>query len=316
MNGAELILPRDRDTAAVALIAAYTAGRNARTLTAYRKDLEQFRLFVGADTAEAAAQRLLECRQGEANALTLAYRAHLLERGLSPATINRRLASLRSLAKLARLLGLVPWEIEVSSLPTEAYRDTRGPGVAGFRRLLAVLDAEEDCPRLRRDRLILRLLFDLGLRRGEAVSLDLADVDVDRHTLAVVGKGRLEKTLLSLPVRTLTVLLVWLESRGDQPGPLLTSFDRAGKGDGRLTAHSLYKIVRGIGARAGLPVRPHGLRHTAITEAVKAAQANGMGLEEVLDFSRHRDVRVMMIYRDRERNVQERLASLVADTAK
>ena len=56
------------------------------------------------------------------------------------------------------------------------------------------------------------------------------------------------------------------------------------------------------------------MRHTAITEAIKAAQANGIGLEEVLDFSRHRDVKVMMIYRDRERNVQGKLSALVAET--
>ena len=37
-----------------------------------------------------------------------------------------------------------------------------------------------------------------------------------------------------------------------------------------------------------------------------------MGLEEVLDFSRHRDVKVLMVYRDRERNVQGQLATLVA----
>ena len=50
----------------------------------------------------------------------------------------------------------------------------------------------------------------------------------------------------------------------------------------------------------------------AITEACKLAQAKGMGLEEVLDFSRHRDVKVLMVYRDRERNVQGQLATLVA----
>ena len=36
-----------------------------------------------------------------------------------------------------------------------------------------------------------------------------------------------------------------------------------------------------------------------------------MGLEEVLDFSRHRDVKVLMVYHDRERNVQGQLATLV-----
>ena len=64
--------------------------------------------------------------------------------------------------------------------------------------------------------------------------------------------------------------------------------------------------------QVGLKVRPHGLRHTAITEACKLAQAKGMGLEEGLDFSRHRDVKVLMVYRDRERNVQGQLATLVA----
>ena len=47
--------------------------------------------------------------------------------------------------------------------------------------------------------------------------------------------------------------------------------------------------------------------------ACKAAQAHGIALEEVLDFSRHRDVKVLMIYRDRARNVQGTLAALVAD---
>ena len=37
-----------------------------------------------------------------------------------------------------------------------------------------------------------------------------------------------------------------------------------------------------------------------------------MGLEEVLDFSRHRDVKVLMVYRDRERDVQGQVAALVA----
>jgi hypothetical protein len=46
-------------------------------------------------------------------------------------------------------------------------------------------------------------------------------------------------------------------------------------------------------------VRSHGLRHTAITEACKLAQANEFGLEEVLDFSRHswKSIAVLMVYK-------------------
>ena len=44
----------------------------------------------------------------------------------------------------------------------------------------------------------------------------------------------------------------------------------------------------------------------------KLAQVKAMGLAEVLGFSRHRDVKVLMVHRERERNVQGQLATLAA----
>ena len=150
-------------------------------------------------------------------------------------------------------------------------------------------------------------------RCGEVVSLDVEDVDLQQGTLAVRGKGRTSKQLLSLPEPTKAALEGWLAARGTDSGPLLTNFDRRKPGR-RLSGTSLYRMVRRLGQKSGLKVRPHGLRHTAITEACKAAQANGIGLEEVLDFSRHsrKSIAILMVYRDRERNVQGQLASLVA----
>ena len=49
-----------------------------------------------------------------------------------------------------------------------------------------------------------------------------------------------------------------------------------------------------------------------VSEAVKAEQSSGMGLEEVLDFSRHRNVTTLMVYRDQERNSLGQLAGMVA----
>ena len=299
---------------APSLVQAFLAGRSPRTLCAYRDDLAQFAAFAGASSPEEAAARLLSGGPGLANALTLGYRNHLRDRGLQAASVNRRLAAIRSLVKLARTLGLVTWGLEVSGLPGEAYRDTRGPGAEGVRKLLDTTAGEG--PRERRDRAVLRLLFDLGLRRGEVASLDFADLDLGRGTLSVLGKGRAARTLLTLAPATATALEQWCAARGGEPGPLFVNFDRARKGaDRRLTASGVYKLVRARGEQAGIKVAPHGIRHTAITEACKAAQAAGIGLEEVLDFSRHRDVKVLMIYRDRERNVQGTLAALVAGTA-
>jgi len=294
------------------LMRQFLSGKSERTILAYRQDLEDFWAFVGATSVNEAARSLLALSLGEANSVALAYRTHLLDRRLKPATVNRRLASLRSLVTLARTLGMVTWTLEVKNERRTPYKDTRGPGTHAFREMLALL-AERGNRKAIRDRAILRLLFDLALRRGEVAALDLQDLDLQQATLLVLGKGHREKLSLTLAEPTRQALAGWVEVRGADPGPLFLNLDRAGKGS-RLTGTSIFRMVRDLGRKVGVAVRPHGLRHTAITEACKAAQTNGMGIEEVLDFSRHADVKTLMVYRDRERNVQGRLASMVAGT--
>jgi hypothetical protein len=65
--------------------------------------------------------------QGEANEIVRAYRSTLIERGLSPSTINRRLSALRSLVALGKELGFVTFDLATRNVRSEAYRDTRGP---------------------------------------------------------------------------------------------------------------------------------------------------------------------------------------------
>src|SRR5262249_37287337 len=149
------------------------------------------------------------------------------------------------------------------------------------------LEGRRDAKGLR-DRALLRLLFDLGLRRAEAVRLDVADLDLQAGTVEVLGKGRSQKVRLTLPGPTRGALAAWLAARGSEPGPLFTSCDRAGKGSGRLTGAAVYTIVRRLGNKAGLgAVRPHGLRHAAITEALDLTNGDGRAVQR---FSRHRDL--------------------------
>src|SRR5262249_55751698 len=145
---------------AARLVGAFLSGRSPQTLRAYRKDLEDLAAFLGVASASAIPGTLLGGGQGAANERAPAYRAHPQQRGLAPATVNRRLAAMRSLVKLARTLGMTPWTLDVEGLRAEVYRDTRGPGGAGFARLLAALDGRTDAKGLR-DRALLRLLFDL-----------------------------------------------------------------------------------------------------------------------------------------------------------
>jgi integrase/recombinase XerC len=302
--------PVERTNKAAALVAAFLAGRNERTLRAYRNDLEDFRSYLKAGDVDEAARILLSRGHGEANALVLAYRADMVTRKLQAATVNRRLAAVRSLVKLARTLGMVPWSIEVENLKAQAYRDTRGPGRQGFRRLMEEAGSRTDRKALR-DRAVLRLLHDLALRRAEVVSLDVEDVDLESGSVTILGKGRTQKERLSLPEPTKAALSSWIGARGTEPGPLFLNFDRAGKG-ARLTGTGLYLVVRDLGRKAGLTVRPHGLRHAGITEALDLTNGN---IRAVQRYSRHRDMRILNVYDDNRADLGGDVARLVAANA-
>ncbi len=295
------------------LLDSFFSGKSEKTIEAYSKDFKNFRNFMKVESEREAVCIFLSKSPGEANALALQYRKDLLEKGRQASTVNRRLAALRSLSAMARTVGMISWKLEIKNQKTEAYRDTRGPGIDNFAKILSLTEERGDVKGIR-DKAILRLLFDLGLRRGEVVALDVADLDFERKTIQVMGKGRTQKTELSLPGPTITALSGWLKVRGDMPGPLFLRLDRAKKGATRITGRSIYLLVHALGEKIGVNIRPHGIRHSAVTEAIKKAQKNGIDLEEVLDFSRHRDVKTLLVYRDRERNVQGKLSELISES--
>lgn len=116
-----------------------------------------------------------------------------------------------------------------------------------------------------------------SLRRGRRAR------DFEAETVAVIGKGKRERLLLTLTEETKTALRRWLEVRGAEPGPLFLNLDRARKGD-RLTGRSVARIVAALGRRVCLTVRPHGLRHAATTFAL---DRTGGDVRRVQRFSRH-----------------------------
>jgi integrase/recombinase XerC len=132
---------------------------------------------------------------------------------------------------MARLHGMVGWTVDVEGERVEAYGDTRGPGLPAVRRMLEGLDEAEGTqrPKAARDRALLRLMWDLGLRRGELVGLDLAHLDLDGARLSVLGKGRRAGGAARPPDETLEALDLWLVHPGEEPGPLFCSVAKGGR---------------------------------------------------------------------------------------
>lgn len=151
-----------------------------------------------------------------------------------------------------------------------------------------------------RDRAVLWLLFGLGLRRAEVVSLDLEHVDLDDPCVHVLGKGHRERVRVTLSAEGRDAPQAWLDVRGSEPGPVFVGLSRARPNSHgqRLTGRDIHRLVAPLGRRADLGrVRPHGLRHAAITTALDA----GASLRAVQAFSRHADPRTLMLYDDNRR---------------
>lgn len=289
------------------LVATFLAGFSQNTKNAYECDLKHFAAYLGVDLDQAASQ-LLGLGAGQANYLVLQYRTYLLELGLAPKSINRRLASLRSLVKLGRILGLMSWSLEVPSVKTENYRDTAGPDLPAVRAMLANIEARQDAKGTR-DAAIYRLLFDTALRRGEVITLDLEHLDLERSLVWVQGKGKSQRQTITLPPATRAALDAWVALRGKHSGPLFHNFDRAGKGAGRLTGRSVGHIVTRLGQDIGIKARPHGLRHASITIALERTHGD---VAKVQGFARHANPATTMIYNDHRQNAAGAVACLVA----
>ncbi len=291
----------------------FLAGRSAHTLAAYRKDLAAFAAYLEARTTGAALSYLVSLAPGEGNSKLLAWRAAMQTSKLSPSTINRRLSAVRSAMTFARTIGATSWVPEVRGLKAQTYRDTRGPGIAGTRALLGSALTKQPA-KSARDIAIIRLMFDLGLRRGEVASLDVGDVDATGRQLWVLGKGRTQKEARTMPPQTLAAVIAWLAERvalvASDESALFINASRFKRG-GRITGHGVYYAIRALGEDAGIRARPHGLRHASITAAldcsngdVRAAQAH----------ARHASPQTTMRYDDNRLDLAGRVASSLADS--
>jgi integrase/recombinase XerC len=284
------------------LVDAAVASKAESTARTYRECFACFSQFTGHEDPENALQALVRLPLGAANAAVLAFQDFLLKEGLAPGTINLRVAAIRSACKTARRLGLVDWTLDVQGLRSESYRDTRGPGTEAVAKVVRSL--EGDGPKQARDRALVALMFDLALRRAEAIHLDLEDLDLEASTVAIVGKGKREKATRTLPEPTVAILRAWLEIRGTEPGPLFPSLDRARKGNGRLSGRSVWGITRQLGLG-----HPHGLRHASVTQALDSSNGN---VRAVKAHSRHASVEVLMRYDDNRADLGGQIAAMVA----
>jgi integrase/recombinase XerC len=159
---------------------------------------------------------------------------------------------------------------------------------------MATRAAEEETPLSLRDVAIVEMLYATGARVGELCGLDLNDVDYDRQTIKVLGKGNKERTIpLGNPaVRALTV---WLKQGRDQiananSGNAVFIGARGKRIDQRAVRTVVYEALSAIEGieRMG----PHALRHSAATHLLEG----GADLRTVQEILGHASLATTQIY--------------------
>lgn len=200
-----------------------------------------------------------------------ALRAELADR-YAPATCNLVLSVVRGVLRQAWLMEQVSGEDYHRAAAVPSVRGTRLPAGRALEpgEVEAVLRAcaDDDSPAGPRDGAAITLLYGSGLRRTEALSLELDDYDAENGALRVRGKGNRER-LVFPPAGARAALADWLAARGSGAGPLLTRTDRAGVAG--MSGPALTKRLQRRAEQAGVRrFSPHDLRRTFVSTALSA----------------------------------------------
>jgi integrase/recombinase XerC len=263
-------------------------GVNASPLTVrcYRTDLREFERFICGAAPTARRRAITSIDHLDVRS----YLSHLHDRGVSRATVARKLASLRSLFRHLSRQGLVAGN--PAAMVSTPKLDRRLPHPMPQHEVESLLDsAFGSDPRDDRDRAILELLYATGIRVGETVRADVGDLDLGGATgdgmLRVFGKGRKER-LVPIGSKAVMALRRYLGSRGElAPRLAAPSGDRdalfLNARGGRLTDRSVRRILDARLQRAALArdVSPHSLRHSFATHMLDAG-ADLRSIQELL----------------------------------
>jgi integrase/recombinase XerC len=218
--------------------------------------------------------------------------------GRARATLARRASAARAFTAFLAARGWASQDVGLRLAQPKPLRTL--PAVLRAdqaRRLLdaAVADAADaDDPIAMRDAAVLELLYATGVRVGELVGLDLADVDAERMTLRVLGKGSKERAV-PLGVPAYRALERWLgRGRPQLAGPASGQAVLLGARGGRLDPRAVRRLVHErLAAVEGAPdLSPHGLRHTAATHLLEG----GADLRSVQELLGHATLATTQIY--------------------
>ena len=278
------------------LIAAFTRhleierALSVHTIRAYLGDLESLLVHLEAIGVKDISQlELVHLRSWLANQQI---------KGGARTTLSRRAVSVRLFTKWAVKNKYLAKDIAATLATPKGHRTL--PEVLDIADAKVAMDslatraAEEETPISLRDVAMVELLYATGARVAELCGLDLSDVDYDRQTIRVLGKGNKQRTI-PMGNPAMKALNLWLKDgraviKNAQSGNAVFLGARGKRIDQRTVRTVVYKALEAIEGieRMG----PHALRHSAATHLLEG----GADLRTVQEILGHASLATTQIY--------------------
>ena len=265
---------------------AVERGLAENTLTAYKIDLQNFLSFC--------QDKQVNSWAGTEKNTILMYLVYLKKQDMSPATISRRLAALKSFFRF-----LINEQI-VEFSPTESMEapklSQKLPNILTTSEVETLLTQPKiSHPMGIRDKAMLELLYATGIRVSELVDLDMDHISTKEQFIRCYGKGSKERIV---PLGNISAHFVEeyiqkgrvkLIKKAHETSALFLNHHGQ-----RLTRQGFWKIIKKYGRQGNINklITPHTLRHSFATHLLE----NGADLRSVQEMLGHADIATTQIY--------------------
>lgn len=264
----------------------YERNYSDHTVLAYAKDLSQFEEYIKIHHESRFDPVSID------SDIVRNWIVYLMDNKMSPVSVNRKLSSLKSFFKYLMKQGVV------AANPLRLINGPKAkkalPYFVKEKDMEFLLDGDgfgEDFEGVR-NRLIIELLYDTGMRRAELIGVRNQDVDYDAMVIRVTGK-RNKQRLIPFAEGLKNLLITYIEVRDLQ---VETFSDRLllKKNGEPVTVSVIYKVVKD--KLEEIPTlskcSPHVLRHSFATSMLN----NGAELNAVKELLGHSSLASTSVY--------------------
>lgn len=261
----------------------YEKRLSSHTVLAYQTDLQQFQTFL-TDTFR-------EVVETADYGMIRSWIVNLVESGLDPRSVNRKIACLRTFYKFLRRNEVIKADpmIKIRVLKTQK----KLPSFVKDSEMSSLLNGDVFEPNFAgtRDRLIIELFYGTGIRLSELLTLKEIDVDEANRTIKVLGKRNKERVV---PFSPLLAEIIHRYRAEKKSMSFETDSLVVGDNGSSATAPMVYRTVKKYLKLFTNAEKksPHVLRHTYATHLLN----NGAEINAVKDLLGHSSLAATQVY--------------------